>query len=433
MSGFKVGGVDLDTLFELRGGRTPLAPPTGFKVNGVDLNDRYLSLDSPVAVEGSSLSQYKVNGVNLSGLFSQGLLYSTQRVIANDVTANMRFGADVSCSANGLYVIVGTNTNGAYIFTYSGGSWSQQQKITPGFTSNRVTINEDGTRCAVASSGGTNVVVYNRSGSTWTLDDTFDNTNPTQSICIAPDTGVRLITGSSSHNVARVYVRDGSGNWTLEQVITPSGVSAPRIQRYGYSVSMTDEWLIVGDPVQSNDVQEKGYCNIYGRSSSSWLGATLIQTPGGDTETGSGINDRFGFNVYMNPTGDRCIVGCPSWRLNVSDVRGAHYVITRSGSTWTLGSRVNSAFANHEARSGHAVAISGDGSRNVVGAPGVLSGSGGVAHRQTGQPVKMNYGGTGSFMGNSIYMSSSGNVVVIAAQDEDIDASNGGGVYIYNY
>jgi hypothetical protein len=91
----------------------------------------------------------------------------------------------LSISKDGAYIIAGarqdddggSNNGSAYIYTGSGASWSQQQRIVPSSysgTSNQfgfaVDINNDGTYCAVSANtmGFGKVFIYTRSGSTWT-------------------------------------------------------------------------------------------------------------------------------------------------------------------------------------------------------------------------------------------------------------------------
>ena len=112
------------------------------------------------------------------------------RLTASDGANYDQLGGDTgsrgtAISKDGTYIIAGarqdddggSNNGSAYIYTGSGASWTQQQRITPSSysgTSNQfgfaVGINNDGTYCAVSANtmGFGKVFIYTRSGSTWT-------------------------------------------------------------------------------------------------------------------------------------------------------------------------------------------------------------------------------------------------------------------------
>ena len=112
------------------------------------------------------------------------------RLTASDGANYDQLGGDnnskgVAISKDGTYIIAGarqdddggSNNGSAYIYTGSGASWSQQQRITPSSYSGAsnqfgfsVDINSDATYCAVSANtmGFGKVFIYTRSGSTWT-------------------------------------------------------------------------------------------------------------------------------------------------------------------------------------------------------------------------------------------------------------------------
>ena len=117
-----------------------------------------------------------------------------QKIIAGDQSTDDYFGTSVSMSANGNIVAVGAPQAGlsavaipgkAYIFTRTGSTWSQQQKITApalGTLRNfalRIRISGDGLTILVGGTGptdgqtsttlgGKDVYVFYYNGSTWT-------------------------------------------------------------------------------------------------------------------------------------------------------------------------------------------------------------------------------------------------------------------------
>jgi hypothetical protein len=97
--------------------------------------------------------------------YSSGSWSQEAKIQASDAQANDRFGYSVSMSSDGTKVIVGawledtggTNAGAAYIFAYSSGSWSQQQKIQASdkqaddYFGTSVAVSGDGTKAVVGA------------------------------------------------------------------------------------------------------------------------------------------------------------------------------------------------------------------------------------------------------------------------------------------
>ena len=117
---------------------------------------------------------------------SGGTWSETQKITPSDATSNKFFGHSVSISNSGAVVVVGANgDNGyigaAYIFTKSGATWSQTQKLTPSdgasndYFGTSVSVSGNGNVIGIGSPSydiGTDVdsgavYVFTKSGSTW--------------------------------------------------------------------------------------------------------------------------------------------------------------------------------------------------------------------------------------------------------------------------
>jgi hypothetical protein len=137
------------------------------------------------------------------------------------------------------------------------------------------------------------------------------------------------------------------------------------LDAYGDSVAISGDYAVVGAP--SHDGEGAAY--VYKRDGETW---TLQATLNGPA---SGADDQFGFSVDIS--GDTIVVGAPRKDVVVNGTllsnRGAVYVYSRSGSTWSLLSTLTDSagwvgdpeLANEQF--GYSVAI--DGNSIVAGSP----------------------------------------------------------------
>jgi hypothetical protein len=124
-----------------------------------------------------------------------------QRLTPSDVVSDLFFGASCSIDSTGTYAVIGgtgydganTNSGAAYVFSRSGSTWTQVQKLTPSspvvsnqFFGQEVAISDNGdiiavsgpTSGGVASPYGGSVWIYTKSGSTWTETQRIDSVDP---------------------------------------------------------------------------------------------------------------------------------------------------------------------------------------------------------------------------------------------------------------
>jgi len=144
------------------------------------------------------------NGTQSGAVYAYSRSGSTwtynQTIFASDASAQSYFGNSISMDDAGDYVVIGANredtagsdAGAVYVFTRSGNTWTQQQRIgmpglasgTPNFgthvnmnsTGTFMTVSApfyDGNSGALANSGV--VYLYERSGSTWSLAYTFED------------------------------------------------------------------------------------------------------------------------------------------------------------------------------------------------------------------------------------------------------------------
>jgi hypothetical protein len=154
-----------------------------------------------------------------------------------------------------------------------------------------------------------------------------------------------------------------SNNYQTVQKILSSDLEAN--DRFGYSVSMSSDGtkFIVGAFSKDDDVgniADAGAAYIYTYNGSSWDEQKLLSP---DIEA----SPQFGVSVSMSSDGTRVIVGAPRDDEGASDT-GAAYIYTYSGGSWDAGTKIVASDKEQDDRFGYSVAMSGDGTKVIVGA-----------------------------------------------------------------
>lgn len=126
---------------------------------------------------------------------------------------------------------------------------------------------------------------------------------------------------------------------------------------------------------QSNNASiDSGAVYVFVRSGTIWIQQAYLKS------TNPGTDDRFGSSIALSADGSTLAVGAPNEDSNATGVggdsannvatdSGAAYVFTRSGTTWSPQAYVKASNTGASDIFGQSVALSGDGSILVVGAP----------------------------------------------------------------
>ena len=290
-----------------------------------------ISSDGSYAIVGAYDEDAGGGNAGAAYIFSRsGSTWTQQaKLLASDIEGGDNFGLAVSISSDGTYAIVGArweDTGGseagaAYIFSRSGSTWTQQQKITASdaqtydYFGQAVSISSDGSYAIVGAwSKNTSTgaaYIFTRSGSTWTqqqkitASDAQTNDLFGWSVSINGN-GSYVIVGAryktSIAGAAYVFSRSGS-TWTQQQKITASDAEAN--DQFGFAVSISSDgtYAIVSSYVEDTGGTDAGAAYIYGRSGSTWTQERKIQAS--DIQA----SDLFGTSVSMNSNGTYVIVG----------------------------------------------------------------------------------------------------------------------------
>ncbi len=249
-----------------------------------------------------------------------------QKLTASDGVTGDGLGASMTISADGTRMVAGapganSNTGAVYIYLRSGTTWTEEQKLTAsdgvaGDTFGLATsMSADGTRIAVGAYG------------------------------VATNTGA-----------VYVYSRTGS-TWTFEQKLTASdGVSG---DYFGVPVSISNDGTrIVASANSANS--SRGAAYVFSRFGTVWTEEQKL------TASDGVAGDTFGSSSVISTDGANIIIGA----VGVSAGRGAAYVFSRSGTTWTEEQKLTASDGVSLDGFGISLSISSDGTRLAVGAYG---------------------------------------------------------------
>jgi len=337
--------------------------------------------------------------------------------------ATDRFGATVALSGDGNTLAVGApledngastlpegsfllNAGAAYVFTRSGGSWSQQGYIKPSSPAEEeafgtsVALSENGDILAVGAMGNDGgssqagaAYLFTRGGSTWTERDTVVSTTPENNDLL----GYRVALSADGRTLAVGAVQDGAsqrptgagavhvftdGNadddWDfLQEVHAPSPSAGAK---FGASVALSDS----GDRLAAGAHAEdgRGEAHVFLLSGGAYgLEASLVASNADSL-------DRFGASVALSAAGDLLVVGAPREDSSARGIdgnegndsatdAGAAYLFSRSG-TWSQMNYVKASNTDANDFFGESAALSDDGGVLAIGAGGEASNATGI-------------------------------------------------------
>jgi IPT/TIG domain/FG-GAP repeat len=414
-----------------------------------------------------------------------------QQLTGEDETEEARFGYSVALSADGNTALIGgprdsTHFGAAWIFVRSGSRWTQQgPKLVGAEQSGDEGSGEHcgeepgeeadgcsfGRSVALSADGNTAVIGNPRdsrfqppageaegkwvrnAGAAWvfTREATSEGIHWKQqgpkltggeergegrfgrSVSLSADGHTALIGGSSDevgHGAAWVFTRSGEGPWTQQGRKLASAEELGEAH-LGASVALSGDGqtALVAGP--GND----GYAGavwVFTRpqpTEQNWREGTRLV---GGGERGSG---RFGYRVALSQDGSTALVGGRS----DDEGRGAAWVFTRSGSSWSeQGAKLTGAEEEGE-EFGSSVALSSDGNAALVGAPRVNAarGSAWLFERSgTGwirTPQLLTSGESGkAWFGYSVALSSDAKTALVGAPSEQLfKGARAGAVWLF--
>ena len=327
------------------------------------------------------------------------LAFLEQKVTASDGTANTFFGS--AAAIKGTTAVIGADGDAsfrgaAYVFTKSGDTWSEGQKLIP---SDGLSGDEFGYRVALDRST--------------LLVTAFSAT----------------VNGVAFQGAAYVFTLSGD-TFSETQKLTAS--DGGLFDNFGAAVSVDGKTLVIGAngaTVGANPAQGAAY--VFTKSNGTWTETQKLIADDG------AAYDNFGLSVTLQ--GSTILVGSPQAVIGGSFAQGAVYVFTNSAGTWTQTQKLTASDGASSDSFGESVAISDDNA--LIGAYGATvdshagAGAAYIFSNLSGtwsQMQKLTASDPGSFFNFGNTLALHGRKAIIAADVTTVDGhTSQGKVYIF--
>ncbi|MGH9379901.1 MAG: S-layer homology domain-containing protein [Thermoanaerobaculia bacterium] len=273
-----------------------------------------------VGMRGADVDGVSDRGAAYVFTRSEGVWTQQAKLIADDGASIDLFGTAVALSGNTALVgallddvVSSTDQGSAYVFTESGGVWSQQAKLTAA----------DG---AVADYFGV-------------------------SVALDGDTALvgAFLSGNSDSGAAYVFTR-GGGVWNQQAKLTAGEAAAGEL---GRSVALSGDTALVG--ARRTDVggnADQGAAYVFTRSGDVWSRQAKLTA-----DDGAAL-DQFGTSAAL--TGDSALVGAPNASVGENTDQGSVYLFARSGGVWTEPVKLSANDGAAGDAFGFSIAVAGD-------------------------------------------------------------------------
>lgn len=326
-----------------------------------------VAIEGDTMVVGAAFANGGTNGQGAAYVFerSNGAWVQRSKLIASDGATDDEFGSSVSISGDTVLVGAGLGDAGAgdegaaYVFTRTGNSWSEQQKIVASdgnpsdFFGYRSHI--DGNLLVIGAPLADSAYVFELAGGVWLeraklVSSSSESFRFGSSVAVQGDS---VFIGDSSEGASgALYVFARSGNsWVEAQRLEASDAGV--IPTFGDSVAVDGDTLVVGAADLNSGFTTAGAAYVFTLSNSSWVEqAKLIASD-------ASVGDRVGDSVAVS--GDDIVLGAPADHADGNqNSAGAAYRFARSGTSWSESSKLIGSGASAGDEFGRAVAIQGD-------------------------------------------------------------------------
>ncbi|HEX8558919.1 MAG TPA: Calx-beta domain-containing protein [Pyrinomonadaceae bacterium] len=168
-------------------------------------------------------------------------------------------------------------------------------------------------------------------------------------------------TGSNTRQGAAYVYVRNGSTWTQQQKLTASDGVAN--DEFGYAVAIAGDTIFVGRHFTQvgNNARTRGAVYVFTRT-----GATWTQSPTTLTPSDAADGDLFGSSLAVD--GGTLVVGALQKNNGSTFFQGAAYVFTGAGASWTQQAKLTADDGGFASFFGFSVAVSGD--TAVIGAPG---------------------------------------------------------------
>ncbi len=365
-----------------------------------------LSADGATALIGAYFA-------TVGGKASQGAAYvyvksggtwtQQAKLIAPDGAAYDYFGHSAALSADGASALIGaggakvgsnTQQGAAYVFVNSGGTWSQQQKLT---APDGAAGDYFGGSTALSSDGGAALI----------------------------GAGSAKVGSNKQQGAAYVFV-DSGGSWGQQAKLTASDGAAG--DYFGGSAALGSDGAsaLIGAryaTVAANANQGAAY--VFVKNGGTWSQQAKL------TASDGAAGDYFSGSAALSANGAAALIGANGAKVGGNTQQGAAYAFVNSGGSWSQQQKLSASDGAGGDSFGSSAALSADGSTAVIGASGAGAGqgaayvfvkSGGTLSQQ--EKLIAPDGAAGDSFGRSAALSADGGGALIGADHAGVGSNS---------
>lgn len=343
---------------------TPPLPTNAQNANGLVA----MSGDGSIIMVRANSGAYALSGQN----WTQATLLPTPVDVAG-----LDFGTTVAVNGKGTNALIGAPgvnslVGAAYLYGTNGANWTQLNALASPDTQAwaqfacavALSANADTAACGVRGDDNDAGCVYLFSGFNWSDQTRLTAPNPVAgdnlgvSVALSEDGSVCVVGAPGTNsNTGAIWVFSGA-NWSQRTCLVATSGQAEDNCGMSVAVSSDGSVIVAGAPNANG-----GSGAVYVFSGANWSQQTALAL------SGSPADAAFGQSVAISSDGTLILVGAPQMNNGV----GAAYVF--SGSAWSQQQTIP-VTGNPGDTIGDAVAMSGNGSIVLLGAPGTNNGTG---------------------------------------------------------
>ncbi len=311
-----------------------------------DILGRSASVSGTTAMIGGH--QLGNGGPGLLCVFDRvnGVWVPMQKLLPNDVGDGDQFGGSVSMS--GSRALIGARLHNseapwagaAYVYERLGSDWVQTAKLTASDAAKNdyfgYSLSLDGNDAIVGAYGAGPTTgaayLFEYSGATWT--EVAKLIGPPLSFYgreVAIGSGVAVVGAPQDGAGGRILIYEKvSGSWVLSTEVRGSNTEPG--DDFGWSVSASNGRVLVGAPFADGATSGSGAGYVFEKQVGGWVETQVLRPLDGQS------SDLFGWNVRV--LNDRILVGTPG-ATGAEPVAGAAYLFEHDGASWTEMARLS--------------------------------------------------------------------------------------------
>jgi hypothetical protein len=283
-----------------------------------------------------------------------------QKIVSDDGQADDLFGFRVLVSGDTAFISAPApifRPGKVYVFVNSGGAWTQTQTLAATPSSPPPPGWSDFFGWSLSLSGDSLLIgapfmldqtlgpigaayVFTQSGGTWTQTQELTASDAAVTDYFGwsvKHVGDTAVIGANSHNrgangtegAAYIFV-DSGGSWSQTQELEPSDGTPGDGRQFGNSVAFDGTTMLIGAPssdYNSTGVYIPGEAYVFTNSGGTWTESQILQPD--DSADG----DQFGYSLAIS--GTTLLIGAPAANIGANVHQGAAYVFDGSSGPWT--------------------------------------------------------------------------------------------------